>query len=85
MPQADVPGLSINLWSDPVPAPDQLLAQLHALAPTARIAFGSTQSQLHVVLSEADAITVAALETLLQHDFEAAVFSYRWYAAPLAG
>lgn len=80
MPQADVPELSINLWSEPAPAPDQLLAQLHALAPTARIAFGVTQNQLCVVLDEADATTVAALETLLQHDFGASVFSYRWYA-----
>lgn len=85
MPQADVPELSINLWFNPSPAPDQLLAQLHALVPTARIAPGLTQNQLHVVLAEADATTVAALEALLQNDFEASVFSYRWYAVPLAG
>ena len=80
MPQVDVPELSITLWSDLASAHDQLTAQIHALAPDARIALGSTQNQLQVILAEADALTVAALETLLQHDFEASVFSCRWYA-----
>lgn len=80
MTPLDAPKLSITLWSDSDPAHDRLLAQLHALVPDAQIAPGLTHNQLHVVLNQADALTVAALDTLLRNDFGASVFSYRWYA-----
>lgn len=82
MTPLDAPKLSITLWSDSDPAHDRLLAQLHALVPDAQIAPGLTHNQLHVVLNQADATTVTALDLLLRYDFEASVFSYRWYAAP---
>ena len=74
------PELRITTWSEPAPARGQLMAQLHALAPGAQITLGFTANQLCVSLEDTDASTVAALDMLLQNDFEEVVFSYRWHA-----
>lgn len=72
--------LRIDVWSDPVPAAEQLLAYIHALAPDARIARGLSPNQLCVNLSESDPSIVSALNALLQDEAAAVVYSYRWYA-----
>lgn len=72
--------LRIHLWSDPVPAGEQLLAPIHALVPDARIARGLTPNELCVNLGDGDVSAVSALNTLLQ-DVAELVYSYRWYPA----